>query len=186
MREGVMQLTRMVASLRCALARCAAPRTPRTPRSRLSRRARSGCSIPFAPGGATDIIARVLEPTSEQAARPADRHRQPLRRGRQHRGRARRAGAARRLHAARRQHLDQFDQSASLRGPHESERAEGPRADHEARRDPEFHPRQPEAAGRRSRKRSRTRRRARAAQLPGAARLVFAPRHAGAHRARPA
>ena len=56
--------------------------------------------VPYAPGGTTDVVGRMIGRVSRPAARPEHRRRQQARQGRDHRHGAGRQGPARRLHAA--------------------------------------------------------------------------------------
>ena len=66
--------------------------------------------IPFAPGGASDFVGRIMQPRMTRAARPAGRDREPRRGRRQHRPGGGGQGRPRRLHHLPRQYRHDRDQ----------------------------------------------------------------------------
>ena len=85
----------------CLAVPCRAARRWRArARAGLPDQARSGWSCPIRAGESVDATARLVGQLVVGGARPADRHRQPRRRGRHHRQRGGGEVRARRLHAA--------------------------------------------------------------------------------------
>ena len=70
--------------------------------------------VPYAAGGTTDLVARLVGDEVKATARPAGRHREPAGRRRQYRHGRGREGRARRLHDRLRGDLDQRAEPARL------------------------------------------------------------------------
>ncbi len=85
--------------------------------------------VPFPPGGSADVVIRPVAAKVADSAQAGDRHRQPLRRRRQHRGAGDEVGRARRLHAVPHQHGRDVGQSGPLAGT-EPRSGQGLPADH--------------------------------------------------------